>query len=253
MKARSFFQVSLILFALGLGACASTQPDVGDETATRQLSDVLPAGDEIVVKDFYDPWEGYNHWMYNFNARFDRYIFIPTVNAYKSVVPGIARTGIHNFFKNLGEFSNLANLLLQAKPTQFGRTFGRLVVNSTIGIGGLMDPATSFGLYHQNEDFGQTLGHWGLGPGPYFILPIVGPSTLRDAPSKIIDRIFHPVYEPVPWLVDIKSEEQLALGLLNGVDTRANIGFRYYEMGSPFEYYWIRNFWLEYRKLQISK
>lgn len=252
MKAKSFFQTFLILFALGFGGCA-TQPDVGDETATRTLSDVLPEGDEVAVKAFYDPWEGYNHWMYNFNAKFDRYIFIPTVNAYETILPGFARTGIHNFFSNLGEFSNLANLLLQAKPTQFGHTLGRLAVNSTIGIGGLMDPATNFGLVHQNEDFGQTLGHWGIGPGPYFVLPIAGPSTLRDAPSKIIDRIFHPLYEPEPWLADIKSEERTVISLVNAVDTRANIGFRYYETGSPFEYYWTRNLWLEYRQLEISK
>ena len=250
---RTLFQIFLILFALNLGACATTQPNEGDEPAKRQLSDVLQEGDEVAVKDFYDPWEGYNHWMYNFNARFDRYIFIPTVNAYKTVVPGFAQTGIHNFFKNLGEFSNLANSLLQAKPKVFGRTLGRLVVNTTIGIGGLWDPATNFGLYQQREDFGQTLGRWGIGPGPYFVLPILGPSTLRDAPSGVIDRIFHPVYEPYPWLVDIKSEEALALGVLNGIDTRANIGFRYYQMGSPFEYYWVRNLWLEYRKLEISK
>jgi phospholipid-binding lipoprotein MlaA len=252
MKAKSFFQASLFLFALGFGACA-TQPNVGDETATRTLSDVLPEGDEVQVKVFYDPWEGYNHWMYDFNARFDRYIFIPTVNTYKAVLPGFVRTGIHNAFKNLGEFSNLANSLLQAKPEQFGRTFGRLAVNSTIGILGLMDPATNFGLAYQDEDFGQTLGRWGVGPGPYFVLPILGPSTLRDAPSNIVDRIFHPIYEPAPWLVDIKSGEQLVLGVVNGIDTRANIGFRYYAMGSPFEYYWARSLWLEYRQLEISK
>jgi phospholipid-binding lipoprotein MlaA len=253
MIIRTLFQHFLILFVLGLGACATTQPDVGDEPAKRQLSDVLQEGDEVAVKAFYDPWEGYNHWMYNFNAKFDRYIFIPTVNAYKTILPGFTRTGIHNAFKNLGEISNLANSLLQAKPKQFGLTFGRFVVNSTIGIGGLLDPATKMGLYHQNEDFGQTLGHWGVGPGPYFMMPILGPSTLRDAPSNIVDRIFHPVYEPAPWLVEIKSEEQLAIGVVNAIDTRANIGFRYYEMGSPFEYYWTRNLWLEYRQLEISK
>lgn len=252
MKAKSFFQASLILFALSFGGCA-TQPHVGNEPAKRTLADVLPEGDEVAVKEFYDPWEGYNHWMYNFNAKFDRYIFIPTVNGYKTVVPEFARTGVHNFFRNLGEFGNLANSLLQAKPKQFGRTFGRLIVNSTIGIGGLMDPATSFGLAYQNEDFGQTLGHWGMGSGPYFMLPILGPSTLRDAPSNIIDRIFHPLYEPEPWLADIKSEEETVISLVNAVDTRANIGFRYYEMGSPFEYYWTRNLWLEYRELEISK
>ena len=246
-------KIFFISVALSLVACASTKVDDGDEPAKRRLEDVLQEGDEIAIKDFYDPWEGYNRWMYDFNARFDRYIFIPTVNAYKAILPEFARTGIHNFFKNIGEFSNLANSILQAKPVQSGRTLGRLVVNSTIGIGGLFDPATSFGFYHQDEDFGQTLGRWGVGPGPFFVLPIAGPSTLRDAPSQIVDRIFHPIYEPYPWLVDIKSEEALAIGVVNAIDTRANIGFRYYSMGTPFEYLWVRNFWLEYRDLQISK
>lgn len=250
---RLFTHLIFVFVLLSLGACATTQPDVGDQPAQIEVSDVLHSGDEIAVRAFYDPWEGYNRWMYNFNARFDRYVFLPAVNVYRAILPEIARTGIHNFFSNLGEFRNLANSVLQGKVNQSGRTLGRLVVNSTLGIGGLMDPATGFGLYHQREDLGQTLGHWGIGPGPYFVLPILGPSTLRDAPGSIVDRVYHPVYEPYPWLVDIKSGEALALGVLNGVDTRANIGFQYYEMGTPFEYLWTRNLWLEYRELEVKK
>ena len=246
-------RIFLVLIAVNLYACAATKPDIGDEPAKRQISDVLQDSDKIAVKQFYDPWEGYNRWMYDFNARFDRYILIPAVNAYRAILPGFARTGIHNFFSNLGEFSNLANSILQGKVSQSGRTLGRLVVNSTLGIGGLMDPATGFGLYRQREDFGQTLGRWGIGSGPYFVLPILGPSTLRDAPGTIVDRIYHPIYEPYPWLVDIKSGEALAIGVLNGIDTRANIGFQYYESGTPFEYLWVRNLWLEYRELEVKK
>lgn len=253
MKSQLSLLVSIIIITLVLSACASTKVTVGEEPAKRQLSDVAQEGDEAAVDLYYDPWESYNHWMYDFNARFDRYVFLPTVSAYKKVVPGFARTGIQNVFKNLGEVSNFANSVLQVKPVQSGTTLGRFLVNSTIGLAGLWDPATSMGLNYQKEDFGQTLGRWGMGPGPYLVLPIAGPSTLRDAPGNIIDRIFHPIYEPYPWLVDIKSEEALAIGVVNAIDTRANIGFRYYEMGSPFEYYWTRSLWLEYRNLQISK
>ena len=168
-------------------------------------------------------------------------------------MPEFARKGVHNFFGNLGEFSNLANALLQGKVSQSGETFGRLVVNSTLGIAGLMDPATGFGLHHQNEDLGQTLGHWGVGSGPYVVLPILGPSTLRHIPGLIVDRIYHPLYEPYPWLADLKSEETTAIALVDGIDTRANIGFRYYEMGTPFEYLWVRNLFLEYRELEVRK
>ena len=250
---KSFACLKVVLITLSLAACATTQPEVGSKPAKIVLADVLHPDDKIAVKAFYDPWEGYNRWMYDFNARFDRYIFLPAVNAYRTVLPQFARTGIHNFFSNLGEFSNLANSILQGKVNQSGRTLGRLLVNSTLGVGGLMDPATGMGLYHQREDLGQTLGRWGVGPGPYFVLPILGPSTLRDFPSIIVDRIYHPVYEPYPWLVDIKSGEALAIGLLNGIDTRANIQFQYYELGTPFEYLWVRNLWLEYRELEIKR
>ena len=245
--------ITLILIVLALSACATSQPINGEEPAKRQVSDVLSEGDIVASNEFYDPWEGYNRWMYDFNAKFDRYIFIPTVKTYKTVLPSFARKGIHNFFSNLGEFSNLANSLLQGKINQSGRTLGRVAVNSTLGIGGLMDPATNFGLYHQSEDLGQTLGHWGVGQGPYLVLPILGPSTLRDAPSAIVDRLYHPLYEPYPWLVDIKSSEELAIGTINSIDTRANIGFQYYEMGSPFEYLWVRNLFMEYRELEVNK
>lgn len=243
-----------LLFTLfTLYACSTTNVIVDEKPAIRQISDVVAKDDIYAINEYHDPWESYNRWMYDFNAKFDRYIFIPTVKAYKKVLPSFARTGINNFFSNLGEFSNLANSTLQGKAKQSGRTLSRLVVNSTLGIGGLMDPATGFGLYHQKEDLGQTLGHWGVGTGPYFVLPVLGPSTLRDAPGALFDRIYHPLYEPYPWLVDIKASEELAIGTINAVDTRANIGFQYYQMGSPFEYLWVRNLYLEYRKLEVGK
>ena len=244
----------IIFFILSMTvSCATTQPEASGEPAQKQLSDVLSEDDIIALDNIHDPWESYNRWMYNFNASFDRNIFIPTVNAYRWVFPEFARTGINNFFSNLGEFRNLANALLQGKFKQSGNTLGRLAVNSTIGVVGLMDPATDFGLYRQKEDFGQTLGHWGVGPGPFLMLPILGPSTLRDAPGGIVDRIYHPIYPPYPWLAELKTEETLAIGLLEGIDTRANIGFQYYQTGSPFEYLWVRNLWLEYRQLQVER
>lgn len=251
MNIKSLIKPACLLVVLSLSACAATQVNEGSEPAKRTIDDVLPEGEKPAL-EIHDPWEGYNRWMYNFNARFDRYIFLPVVSAYE-VLPGFARTGIHNFFRNLREFSNIANALLQGKPVQSGRSLGRLAVNTTIGIAGLFDPATNFGLYHQREDFGQTLGVWGVGPGPFLVLPILGPSTLRDAPSLIPDAAVHPVYKPFPWLIELNDEELLALGIVDGIDTRSNLGFRYYDMGSPYEYLWVRNLWLEYRQLQIEK
>jgi phospholipid-binding lipoprotein MlaA len=235
-----------------MSGCATTQPDVSGEPARKQLSDVLSEDDQVAMAA-YDPWEGYNRWMYDFNARFDRFIFIPVVNGYRAILPGFARDGIHNFFSNIGEFRNLANALLQGKFKKSGTTLSRLAVNSTLGIAGLMDPATGFGLYEQKEDFGQTLGHWGVGPGPYLVLPILGPSTLRDAPHYLVDPVYNPIYPPNAWLVEMKDWEVLAVATLEGIDTRSNIGFQYYELGTPFEYTWTRDLWLEYRKLQVAK
>lgn len=234
-------------------ACSASRPSLRHESAGIQLYDVVTDGDEIFIDIAYDPWEGYNLWMYNFNAKFDRYLFIPTTNTYKFVVPSFARVSIYNFFSNLSEVGNIANSILQAKPTQFKLTLGRFLVNSSIGIFGLMDPATKMGLAYEKEDLGQTLATWGIGPGPYVMLPIFGPSTLRDAPSVFINRIFHPIYDPEPWLTDMKSEEQLTINVVDAINKRTNISFRYYEMGTPFEYYWIRSLWLEHRKLEISK
>ena len=257
MQLKVFPKSLFILIALSLGACAATQVKEGSEPAKRTIEDVRAEGvladGEQSALEVYDPWEGYNRWMYNFNARFDRYVFLPVSNTYKTILPDFARTGVRNFFRNLGEFRNTANALLQGKPAQSGRSLGRLAINTTIGIAGLFDPATNIGLNYQKEDFGQTLGVWGVGPGPFFVLPILGPSTLRDAPSLIPDSAAHPIYKPFPWLIELKDEELLALAIFEGIDTRSRIGFRYYGMGSPYEYLWVRKLWLEYRQLQIEK
>lgn len=246
------FKLVCIFIVLSLSACAATQVKEGSEPAKRTIDDVLTEGEDpaLVV---HDPWEGYNRWMYNFNAKFDRYIFLPVVGAYTTILPSFARTGVRNFFRNLGEFRNITNALLQGRPVQSSRSLGRLAVNTTIGIAGLFDPATKFGMFYQKEDFGQTLGVWGVGPGPFLVLPILGPSTLRDAPSLIPDSAIHPVYKPFPWLIELNDEELIAMAIVEGIDTRSRIGFRYYGMGSPYEYLWVRNLWLEYRQLQIEK
>lgn len=251
MNSKPLIKLACIILVLSISACAATQVKEGSEPAQRTIEDVLPEGEKVAL-EVHDPWEGYNRWMYDFNAKFDRYVFLPVVDAYK-VLPIFARTGVSNIFRNLGEFRNITNALLQGKPVQSGSSLGRLGVNTTIGILGLFDPATKFGLYHQKEDFGQTLGVWGVGPGPFLVLPILGPSTLRDGPSLIPDAAIHPIYKPFPWLVELNNDELLVMSGIDAIDTRSNLGFRYYEMGSPFEYIWVRNLWLEYRQLQIEK
>jgi phospholipid-binding lipoprotein MlaA len=128
-----------------------------------------------------DRWEAANRRVYAFNKKLDRAVLKPTANAYRAVLPLAARHGITNVYSNYGEPANLLNALLQGKVSQAFRTLDRLIINTTIGIGGLADQATDLGRPQEPEDFGQTFAAWGIESGPYMVLPVFGPSTLRDS------------------------------------------------------------------------
>lgn len=135
-----------------------------------------------------DPWENFNRKVYNFNEAVDTAVLKPVAEAYRKVVPQLVRTGVSNVLGNVGDVWSAANHLLQGK-VHMGLDMGmRVLTNTVFGLGGLLDPATEMGLTRRSEDFGQTLGRWGLGPGPYLILPLLGPSTLRDSGALLIDR-----------------------------------------------------------------
>jgi len=140
-----------------------------------------------------DPWESWNRGVYKVNDKLDRAIAKPLARTYVRIVPKPIRTGISNFFSNLETTTVMINDALQGKFLAAGNDLGRFLLNSTVGLGGLLDPATSAGLARNNEDFGQTLGHWGVHPGPFIELPILGPSDLRDAPSKVVDTYTNPL------------------------------------------------------------
>ncbi len=135
----------------------------------------------------YDPLERFNRSMYNFNTVFDCYVFLPVVSGYEYVTPDMVEAGVSNFFSNLSEIKYLVNNLLQGEFADSGITLGRFVINSTVGVLGVWDPSTKMGLFKRDEDFGQTLGKWGVGNGPYLVLPIFGPSSLRDAGGLAFD------------------------------------------------------------------
>src|SRR3954454_24641849 len=137
--------------------------------------------------DVYDPLEALNRRVYRFNTTFDRWVFLPVAGGYQRVVPDPVRQGVANFFRNLGEFRNGLNGALQPRPAVFGTAAGRLVVNSTVGVLGLFDVATGLGLPEHREDFGQTLGRRGGTPGAYRVLPVLGPSDVRDAGATAVD------------------------------------------------------------------
>jgi len=234
---------SLLVLALSLGACASAPEQLPEADARADAlaqpadypepvfaaSRIVPA-DSIDVTSVYDPWEGMNKRIYNFNYHFDQWVFLPVVRGWKAVVPSPARTGVHNFFENFRDVRTMANSILQASPTKLAQSTGRVLINSTIGLFGLIDVATSMGMPKPDEDFGQTLGHWGVGTGPYLVLPLLGPSNLRDGLGELPDLVLQNYIQG-----DLLAKPVRATAFLfDSIDTRANTSFRYYETGSAF-------------------
>jgi phospholipid-binding lipoprotein MlaA len=139
-----------------------------------------------------DPWESFNRGVYKFNDVLDRAVAHPAAVGYVKVVPSPIRTGVHNFFENLNTTTVMVNDALQGKFLAAGNDLGRFLLDTTVGVGGILDPATQIGMAKNDEDFGQTLGHWGVHPGPFLELPILGPSDLRDGPARVVDAYTNP-------------------------------------------------------------
>ena len=144
-------------------------------------------------RDPRDPWERVNRTTFKFNMALDHAIARPVARGYQKVVPGPVRTSVSNFMDNLFYPVTMANDLLQLKFKGFGSDTGRFLLNSTVGIGGLFDPASHVGLQKNNEDLGQTFGYWGAHPGPYIMIPILGPSDVRDGIGRIGDGFMSPL------------------------------------------------------------
>lgn len=139
-----------------------------------------------------DPYEAFNRASLKRNARIDRHVVIPAVEAYFALVPEDGRQGVHNFLGNLALPTIFLNDMMQGEVSRGGKSMWRLVVNSTIGLGGFLDPASKMGIPRHGEDFGQTLAAWGVGEGPYLILPLLGPSNPRDAAGLAVDTVIDP-------------------------------------------------------------
>jgi len=184
----------------------------------------------------YDPWERLNRFTYRLNARFDENIFLPVADGYRRL-PALIRSGAHNFFSNLAEVPTVVNDALQLQVKSGATSLGRFVVNSTVGIGGLFDFATRFHLAKSPATFGSTLSRWGVHPGPFLVLPILGPATLRESLGFLGD---YGISYGINVADLYRGDQAYAQGVVDAVDTRANISFRYYATGSPFEYETIR-------------
>jgi phospholipid-binding lipoprotein MlaA len=174
---------------------------------------VQPGG--VVSKD--DPWEGFNRKVYAFNDTVDEAVLKPVATTYRNVVPQLVRTGIDNFLGNIGDVWSAANQLLQGKVQQSLDMGLRVVTNTIVGLGGLLDPATEMGLVRRSEDFGQTLGRWGVGTGPYLVLPFLGPSNVRDGVSLIADR------QVSPSTLGTTEYARLAITSIEIINLRANL------------------------------
>lgn len=164
-----------------------------------------------------DPLEPFNRSMFEFNDALDRGVVKPVATAYRDVVPELVRRGVGNFFNNLEDAWSFVNNVLQVKGEGAANSFVRVLVNTTIGLAGVLDVATEMGVERHTEDFGQTLGRWGVGAGPYIVLPFLGPSTLRDTAAL-----------PVDWRGDIVTQQEdialrNSLWALRAVDHRAQL------------------------------
>lgn len=194
-----------------------------------------------------DPWEGFNRSVYAFNDAVDRNVARPIAEAYDNVVPEPIDTGITNFFSNLGDIGVLINDLLQLKLDKAVSDLGRITWNSTVGLLGFIDVATPMGFEKRDEDFGQTLGYWGVPSGPYLVLPLLGPSTVRDSAAL-----------PADWAADpliMLEDNEVAWGAvtLRVVDTRAGLlrASRVIEQAALDPYAFMRDAWLQRRRSQI--
>lgn len=158
--------------------------------ATLFLSVVLTACATSKASNPQDPFESTNRRINDFNEKVDENVLRPVAVGYKNHVPGFLRTGVNNFFGNLKDIWSTLNNGLQAKPMETAETGLRVAVNSVFGIYGLFDVATMAGIQRHNADFGQTMGYWGVAPGPYVVLPLLGPSTVRDTAGWTVDNYY---------------------------------------------------------------
>jgi phospholipid-binding lipoprotein MlaA len=254
MISSSKFKIVLFVLLLSIfflsGCSTLPKPGPNTEPAMRQQADLVPEGTTLDV-EVYDPLEGFNRGTYRFNYYFDKYLFLPIVSIYQAIMPDYFEDRVSNFVDNVYEFNNFTNSLLQFKLNKTGITLSRFVINTTIGIAGLWDQATDMGLPRQPEDFGQTLGNYGVGHGPYIVLPIFGPSNLRDTTGLVTDSVAFKYAGPPAWVDD--DTTTLVFTGVAAVDERKRTPFRYYGSGSPFEYEQIRLLYTKKRELDISE
>lgn len=195
-----------------------------------------------------DPWESFNRSVYAFNDSFDRAIARPVARTYQNYTPDAVQNGVSNFFSNLDDILVMVNDVLQFKFKQAAQDLSRFTFNTTIGLLGLFDVSTQFGLPKHNEDFGLTLASWGVGSGPYVVLPFLGPSTVRDTTGLVADGYIDPVYD----ISD--TEARWSVIILRAVNTRASLlqATKLMEQSGVDPYVFMRNAYLQHRESLLN-
>ncbi|MFT7387609.1 MAG: phospholipid-binding lipoprotein MlaA [Candidatus Endobugula sp.] len=218
-----------LLFSL-LSACAFTPEGKGQDQYAHAI----------------DPYEGFNRKVYGFNNGVDNLLLKPAAQGYRFVMPDVVETGVSNFFSNLLEVRNILNSLLQGKGEKAANSTGRFIFNSTIGLAGLFDVAGGLGLEKQEgEDFGQTLGAWGVESGSYLVLPLLGPSTFRDGLGIPVDMYVDPInYHD-------QSSVRTGLTVLKVIDVRAGL-LEAEKLMSGDKYVFMRDAYLQRREYLVK-
>ncbi|WOL29994.1 VacJ family lipoprotein [Pseudomonas fragi] len=204
---------------------------------------MMPFAANAATED--DPWEGFNRVVFKFNDTLDTYALKPIAQGYQFITPQFLEDGIHNMYRNVGDVRNLANNVLQVKPHAAGVDTARLLMNTIIGVGGFFDLGTKMGLQRNDEDFGQTLGYWGLSSGPYLVLPLLGPSTVRDALGIYPDSYA----EPYRYMHDVSARNTVAG--MKIIDARANL-LSAEKLITGDKYIFIRNAYLQSREFKVK-
>jgi len=192
-----------------------------------------------------DPFEEYNRKVWAFNEFLDDNFAKPTAEIYTSFTPDFIEVGITNFFRNLNELDNTANQLLQGKPLLAINDFSRFLINSTIGLGGFVDVGSRFGLERHDEDFGQTLGVWGVGSGPFLMIPLYGPSTPRGLAGRSVSSVLSGTFAIE------ETDVRIGITALDALETRA----RYLEVETLIigdRYSFIRDSYMQYQEFESS-
>lgn len=226
LVSKKLLQSSLLAAALTLTGCATTDPEFADPR---------------------DPYEDFNRAVFSFNTALDEAILRPIGRGYNAIVPEPVNQGVSNFFNNIDDVTSAVNNLLQFKVERALSDVSRVAINTTIGVGGLFDVATNLDLPRYDEDFGQTLGTWGVASGPYVVLPILGPSSGRDTVGTVVDWFT----DPITYLED--DTLRWSLRGLDLVDTRADLesASRVLDQAAIDPYSFVRDAYLQKRESAV--